>query len=115
MTTEPDPTNDPTGDFSFASTESFVTYECSLDNGPFVPCTQTFSTAALPDGSHNLRVRARDLSGNVDPTPASHTWVVDTGPPDTTIPTTEPDPTNDPDRRLRLRLQRARRDFRVSG
>ncbi len=96
LTTEPDPTSDPTGDFTFASTENFVIYRCSIDNGPFFTCPQTYSTPALSDGSHNLRVRAQDLSGNVDPTPASYTWVVDTAPPDTTIPTTEPDPTNDP-------------------
>ncbi len=40
--------------------------------------------------------RARDEDGNVDPTPASYTWVVqtDTVPPDTTITAQPADPTN---------------------
>ncbi|MEZ4221550.1 MAG: MYXO-CTERM sorting domain-containing protein [Polyangiaceae bacterium] len=96
LTTEPNPTSDTTGDFTFGSNESPVTYECSLDNGAFFACPQTYSTPALANGSHNLRVRARDLSGNVDPTPASYTWVVDTTAPNTQILTSEPNPTNDP-------------------
>ncbi|RYZ02713.1 MAG: hypothetical protein EOO73_30595 [Myxococcales bacterium] len=92
---EPDPTNDPTGDFVFASNDSAATFECSLDGAAFAPCAATFSTASLPDGSHTLSVRAKDAVGNVDPTPATHPWTVDTAPPETTIPTFEPSPTND--------------------
>ncbi|MBI5546634.1 MAG: hypothetical protein HY901_22355 [Deltaproteobacteria bacterium] len=33
---------------------------------------------------------------NVDPTPATYTWVVDTAAPDTTISAFKPDPRNDP-------------------
>ncbi|MBK8254220.1 MAG: hypothetical protein IPK82_16325 [Polyangiaceae bacterium] len=95
-TAEPNPTNDPTGDFTFGSNEMNVTYECSVDGGAFAVCTQTFSTAALADGSHTISVRAKDAVGNVDPTPATYTWVVDTTPPDTSILTFEPNPTNDP-------------------
>jgi large repetitive protein len=82
---EPDPTNDPTGDFAFASTIPDSTFECSVDAAPFAPCTSAFSTAPLADGAHSFQVRARAPGGSVDPTPASHAWTVDTVRPDTTI------------------------------
>jgi hypothetical protein len=36
-------------------------------------------------GSHSFRVRAIDAAGNVDSTPASHGWTVDTTAPDTSV------------------------------
>jgi hypothetical protein len=96
VTAEPNPTNDPTGDFTFSATEPGSTFECSVDGGAFAPCGSSFSTPALSDGSHTIAVRAIDPNGNVDPTPATYAWVVDTTAPDTTIPTAEPNPTNDP-------------------
>ena len=92
--TEPNPTNDTTGDFSFTSSEGSSTFQCSLDGASFTTCTSPFATAALGQGSHTLLVRATDAAGNTDGTPASHTWVVDTGAPDTTITVFEPNPTN---------------------
>jgi hypothetical protein len=38
--------------------------ECSIDNGPFAPCTPT-TQFTLQEGSHEVRARARDASGNV--------------------------------------------------
>jgi MYXO-CTERM domain-containing protein len=96
QTAEPSPTSDPTGDFVFTSNDVAATFECSVDSGAYAACASTFSTAALADGSHTLSVRARDALGNVDATPATRTWVVDTDPPETTIPTFEPNPTTDP-------------------
>ncbi|MBI2373891.1 MAG: tandem-95 repeat protein [Deltaproteobacteria bacterium] len=95
-TTEPNPTTDPTGDFSFTATEGGSTFQCSIDGGAYTSCSATHSTAALADGSHTISVRARDSVGNVDPTPATYSWVLDTTPPDTTIVIAEPNPTNDP-------------------
>jgi len=42
--------------------------------------------SALSDGSHTFEVRAKDMSGNVDPSPAALTFVVDTSSPDPTSP-----------------------------
>ena len=40
---------------------------------------------ALADGEHNLRVRGR-AGADVDPSPATRTWTVDTTAPETTLP-----------------------------
>ncbi|MCK6552917.1 hypothetical protein L6R52_44245, partial [Myxococcota bacterium] len=82
-TAEPSPTNDPTGDFTFTSNETGVTYQCSIDGGAYTTCPPTYSTPSLTDGTHTISVRAVDAAGNVDPTPATYTWVVDTTPPET--------------------------------
>jgi hypothetical protein len=95
-TTEPNPTNDPTGDFVFASNEAGATFECRIDGGAWGPCPANYMTLPLPDGMHTIEVRAIDPVGNVDPTPATYTWEVDTMPPDTTIVVSEPTPTTDP-------------------
>ncbi|WP_420810052.1 adventurous gliding motility protein AgmC [Corallococcus macrosporus] len=78
-------TNATTATFDFSSNESPVTYECSLDGAPFVACTDPQGFTALSQGSHTLSVRAVDAVGNMDPTPATYSWTVDTTPPDTTI------------------------------
>ncbi|MCA9565626.1 MAG: hypothetical protein KC561_19145, partial [Myxococcales bacterium] len=57
-TTEPNPTNDTTGEFVFGSNESPVTYECYFDMGTFAACDQNYTTPALSQGSHTIYVRA---------------------------------------------------------
>ncbi|WIG97757.1 Ig-like domain-containing protein [Myxococcus sp. SDU36] len=74
-----------TATFGFASDEAPVTYECSLDGAPFSACDNPAELTGLTDGEHVLEVRARDTDGNVDPTPASYTWTVDTTAPETVI------------------------------
>jgi hypothetical protein len=71
--------------FSFSSNEGGVSYGCSLDGSAYVPCSTPHTFVGLADGAHTLAVHAVDAAGNVDPTPASYTWTVDTTPPDTTI------------------------------
>jgi subtilisin-like proprotein convertase family protein len=63
--------------FGFASSEPDSIFECSLDGGPLAPCSAPHSVAGLAEGSHTLRVRARDPADNVDPTPAEVHWAVD--------------------------------------
>ncbi len=83
ITSKPtNPTNSTTASFSFTSTETGSTFECSKDNQTWATCTSpyNYSTTALQNGSYNFYVRAKDAAGNVDQTPASYTWTVNTTP-----------------------------------
>ena len=87
-------TNNPRATFSFTSTEAGSTFECSLDNAAFAACTSPWTSDPLVDGKHAFQVRATDLSGNTDKSPAkAKTWTIDTTPPDTTITATPANPT----------------------
>lgn len=74
-----------TGVFTFSSTEPGSTFECKLDSGAWAPCTSPKSFTGLSEGSHTVLIRATDEAGNVDATPSSYTWTVDTTAPTTTI------------------------------
>lgn len=64
-------TRDRTPTFTFSSSDPGAGFECSLDGGPFVPCSSPFTPVApLGAGVHTFQVRARDGAGNVDPSPA---------------------------------------------
>ncbi len=97
--TPSDPSNDTDPEFFFSSNESpDVTFECQLDGAGFNPCTSGDTFPVSPDGSHTFEVRATDLAGNTDGSPASFTWELDTVAPETTIdPPTPSDPSNDTD------------------
>jgi hypothetical protein len=58
--------------FSFSSNEPGVSVRCSLDGRAFSSSTSP-KIYRLRRGRHTLAVRARDLAGNVDTTPASRT------------------------------------------
>ncbi|HEY9399648.1 MAG TPA: Ig-like domain-containing protein, partial [Nitrososphaeraceae archaeon] len=62
-------------------------FECSIDNSNFTACTSPVQSNNLTDGDHILEVRSHDNVGNMNPTPASFSWTVDTVPPTTTINT----------------------------
>ena len=62
-----------------------VTFECSLDGGPYIACSETATFPDLGEGPHTLSVRSVDLAGNVDPNPVANAWTVDTITPDTEI------------------------------
>jgi hypothetical protein len=76
---------DNTPTFTFESTEQPATFQCSVDGGPMQTCTSPFTSVPLPDGPHTLAVQATDGSLNVDPTPATSSFTVDTTAPDTAI------------------------------
>ncbi len=78
------PTASTSATFTFSSPESGVTFQCQLDSASgFATCPAGYT--GLQQGAHTLQVRAIDAAGNVDPTPATRSWTVDTVPPDTTI------------------------------
>ena len=62
--------------FRFSSTEEGSTFECSLDDAAFSPCSSPATYADLARGKHVFRVRATDAAGNTDPTPATRMWSV---------------------------------------
>ena len=64
----------PSVEFTFASNETGVTYECSLDGGAFAACPNPHRLAGLASGDHTLDVRAKDAAGNVDDTTARRSW-----------------------------------------
>jgi hypothetical protein len=61
---------------TFVADEPGSTFECSLDATSFAPCESPLTVDTLELGSHRFDVRAVDASGNVDPSPATHTWSV---------------------------------------
>src|SRR5678810_892719 len=53
-------------------------FECSVDGASFAVCTSPVEYSNLADGSHILEVRAKDNVANVDASPASFAWTIDT-------------------------------------
>ena len=80
-----DPTNSTAPSFSFTSTEGGSTFECQLDGGGYTSCTSPKSYTGQTQGSHTFQVRATDPAGNLDATPASYTWTIDTTAPSTVV------------------------------
>jgi hypothetical protein len=81
------PTNNPRPTFGFSS-EPGTSFECRFDAQSFAPCSGAGAhapTAALPDGPHSFAVRAIDAALNVDATPATRNFTVDTTAPETTV------------------------------
>jgi chitodextrinase len=67
-----------TASFSFSSTAAGATFECSLDNTAFSVCSSPQNLTGLADGAHTFAVRSTDALLNVDATPATNAWMVDT-------------------------------------
>ncbi|HLN78554.1 MAG TPA: FG-GAP-like repeat-containing protein [Nocardioidaceae bacterium] len=71
-----------TATFEFTATET-STFTCALDGAAWAPCKSPMTYSGLAAGSHTFRVRATDLAGNTDASPAQRTFFVDG--PETTI------------------------------
>src|SRR5829696_5890228 len=72
--------NSSSATFTFSSNEANSTFETRLDNGAWVNNGTTTNKTynSLSDASHTFDVRATDPSGNVDQSPASRSWTVQT-------------------------------------
>ena len=66
-------------------TDSGIAFECSLDSGGWELCASPTSSRRVSDGQHTFSVRAKAITGTVDPTPATRSFTVDTTDPDTRI------------------------------
>ena len=75
------PSNVAAPTFGFSSTEAGSTFQCSLDGGAYAGCASPLTLPTLGEGPHTFHVRATDLAGNVDPSPAGYSWTIDTVPP----------------------------------
>jgi hypothetical protein len=60
-------------------------FDCALDSPIFIVCSSPTTLNNLSEGSHTFQVRVHSAAGNVDPSPATSTWVVDLTPPTTMI------------------------------
>jgi hypothetical protein len=82
----PDFTN-ASASFSFVGNDAsgIAGFQCSVDGAAFAPCIAPAGYGGLGNGGHTFTVRAVDALGNIDQSPASFMWHVDTVPPETTI------------------------------
>jgi hypothetical protein len=98
----PDPSPGTSAAFGFHASESGSTFECSLaqEGGAdsFSPCSSGKTYLKLSDGEYTFSVRAKDKAANQGAT-ATFTWMVDNSlndvtPPQTTILSAPPDPSD---------------------
>ncbi len=70
--------------WGYPSDNHATTFACSIDGGAWFSCTSPYTTPSLTDGLHTFSVRAtRDY--RTDPSPATRTFTIDRGIPETTI------------------------------
>ena len=74
--------------FEFSGNDTGVgisSFECSIDNSNFTTCSSPVQAINLTDGDHIVKIRSQDSVGNIDISPPSFSWTVDTVPPETSI------------------------------
>jgi hypothetical protein len=78
--TPANPSNSANASFSFSSDDATATFECSMESGAFIVCASPQTYSGLTDSSHTFAVRAKDPAGNLDASPESFTWTINTTP-----------------------------------
>ncbi|CAA9261089.1 MAG: hypothetical protein AVDCRST_MAG93-2188, partial [uncultured Chloroflexia bacterium] len=80
--TPPQSSNSDLARFTFSASDGAGTgvarIECQLDTSAWGACVSPRNYSELGDGPHTFRVRAVDAVGNVDPSPATYTWTINT-------------------------------------
>jgi len=71
-----DPSASSSARFVFGGTASAYRFECSLDGAAFAPCAAPKDYAGLAGGGHTFAVRAVDVFGNTDQSPATWRWSI---------------------------------------
>ena len=67
--------------FVFISDEAGASFECRLDTLEFRSCTSPVQLRKLVPGAHTFQVRAIDVAGNVDGSPAKRKFRAQKPPP----------------------------------
>lgn len=97
--------NTTTASVFFSSNESAVSFECSVASAAWTTCTSP-TTVSLTAGPSTIDVRAKDVAGNLDATPARATVPALTAPAVIVPPTTAPPTTTAPGgRRLTVQIR----------
>ena len=83
--------NSATANFTFSASDTggsgIASFECRIDGGAWSVCTSPHQYTGLAEGAHTFEVKAIDQAGNVDATPATFSWTIDSQAPTTTIET----------------------------
>ncbi|MGH2979239.1 MAG: Ig-like domain-containing protein [Solirubrobacterales bacterium] len=74
-------TSDSTPEFFLSSPDPAATFLCRFDSQSFFVCSSPLTADPLADGEHTLDVVATDDAGNIDQSPASISFRVDTSGP----------------------------------
>lgn len=79
----------------FKCSETACSFECNVDDAGWQECASPLQLASLADGSHSVKVRAKDLAGNTGLDDVSIEWVTDTKAPSAVLTATPKTATND--------------------
>ncbi|MDO8582275.1 MAG: lamin tail domain-containing protein [bacterium] len=74
-------TNVSSATFTFTSVDAEATFGYTIDGGEWQGAVSSLILTTLTDGNHTVTIRAIDGAGNVDATPVTTTWTIDTTPP----------------------------------
>jgi hypothetical protein len=115
--TDPSPSRSPSLGFAGSDDStptSLLTYECRLDGAAWAACTNPQGYNSLIAGSHTFEVRAIDLAGKPDPSPATYSWTIDPTAPETTIDSGPPSTTENTSATLRFSANETGTNFECS-